>query len=73
MNKREVTSSESKDYTRIPGKGLTTSLYLSTKGSNNKQKAMFSITDINNQDFRNLLKKFKSSPYPGYKSKKVQN
>ena len=44
----------------IPGKGLTTSMDLSTKMSNNKQKARFSITDIPNQDLSNLLKKFKN-------------
>ena len=48
-------------------------LYLGTKSSNKKQKARFSITDINNQGFREFLKKFNNSPYLGYKSKKVYN
>ena len=39
--------------------------------SNNKQKERISITDITKQDFRKFLKKFKKSPYLGYKSKKV--
>ena len=55
------------------GKGLTTSLALMTKSSNNKQKERFTITDITNQDLRNFLKKFNNSPYLGYKSKQVHN
>ena len=57
----------------IPSKGLNTSIYIMTKRSTNKQKARFAITDITNQDFRKLLKKFKDSPYLGYKSKQVHN
>ena len=34
---------------------------------------MFSVTDINIHDFRNLLKHFNNSPYLGYKSKQVKN
>ena len=60
MDKREVTSSESNNYMGIPCKGLTTSLTLSTKRSNKKQKERFYITDITSQDFRKLLKKFKN-------------
>ena len=71
--KREVTSSESKGYMIIPVQGLTTSLDLRTKISNKKQKERFSITDIPNQDFRKLLKRFKNSSYLGYKSKQVDN
>ena len=56
-----------------PIKGLTTHLDLLTKRSNNKQKERLSITDINKQDFRIFLKKFESSPYLGYKNKKVHN
>ena len=55
------------------GKGINTYLDLSTRKSNNKQKSRFSITDITNQDLRNFLKNFKSSPYAGYKIKQVQN
>ena len=73
MDKSEVTSSELKYYTGIPGKGLTTFIDLSTKSPNKKQKARFSITDIPKQDFRKLLKKFENSPYLGYKSKQVHN
>ena len=73
MYKREVTSSESKYYMGIPGKGLTNSLDLRTKISNNKQWAIFSITGIAYQYFRKLLKNFNNSPYIGYKSKKVHN
>ena len=69
LDKREVNSSQSKDYIRISGKGLTTSLDLRTKGSNKKYKARFSITDINNKDFRKLIKKFINSPYLGNKFK----
>ena len=36
MEKKEVTSSESKDYMVIPGEGMTTSLALRTKIRNNK-------------------------------------
>ena len=31
------------------------------------------MTEITNKDFRKLLKKFKNSPYLGYKSKQVHN
>ena len=51
-----------------PDKGLTNSLDLRTKRSNNKQKARFTITDITNQDFSKLLKKVDNSTYLGYKS-----
>ena len=54
-------------------KGLTTSLDLSTKRLNKKQKARFSIDDFTNQDLRKLLKNFNNSPYLGHKSKQVQN
>ena len=57
----------------IPGKGLTTSMDLSTKNSNKKKKVRFDITDITNQYFRKLLKKVKNSPYPSYKIKQVDN
>ena len=73
LDKSEFTSSESKDYMGRPVKGLTTSLSLSTKGSNKKQKARFSITDSTDQDFSKLLKNFKNSPDLGYKSKQVHN
>ena len=53
--------------------GLTPSLDLRTKIQNKKQKEFFSITDINKQDFRKLLKKFENSPYLGYKIKQVHN
>ena len=71
LYKMEVTSSESKDYMGRPGKGLTTSLDLRTKRSNQKQKERFAITNITNQDFRKFLKKFKNSHYLVYKSKRV--
>ena len=57
----------------ITGKGLTNSLALRTKRSNNKQKARFAISRITNQDLRNFLKKFNNSPYLGSKSKQVHN
>ena len=38
-----------------------------------KQKTRFAINVITQQDFRNLLKKFKNSPYLGYKIKKFYN
>ena len=60
-------------YMWIPGKSLTTSLSLSTKTPNKKQKASFSITEITNQDLGKFLKKFKRSPYLGYNSKHVDN
>ena len=55
------------------GKGLTTSLNIITKRSNKKQKSRFGITDINKQDLRKFLKKFKNSYYQGYNSKQVHN
>ena len=45
LEKVEVTSSESWDYTGRTGKGLTTSLALRTKSPKNKQKKI-PITDI---------------------------
>ena len=54
-------------------KCLNISLYLSTKIPNKKQKSRFDIADITNQYFREFLKKFKNSPYLGYKSKQVHN
>ena len=56
-----------------PGKGLTTSLDLITKSSNNKKKKKFAITEITNQDLSNFLGKFKNSTYLVYKSKQVHN
>ena len=56
-----------------PGKGVTTSLDIRNKYSNKKQKARFSINEITNQYFIKLRKKFKNSPYLGYKSKQVHN
>ena len=55
----------------IPGKGINISLAPRTKRPNKKQKARFAITDINNQDFRNFLKKIKKTPYLGYKRKQL--
>ena len=54
-------------------KGLTKSMALSTKRPNKKQKSKFSITEINNQYFRNLLKNFNNVPYICYKTKQVHN
>ena len=73
IEKREVKSSESKDYMGIPGKGMNTSLELRTKSPNKKQKARFSMTEITNQDFIKFLKKFNNSPYLGYNSKHIHN
>ena len=73
LDKRLVTSSKSKDYMIRPGNGLTTSMDLRTKTSNKKQKARFAVTDITDQDFEKLLKKFKNSPFIGYKIKQVHN
>ena len=41
MDKRECTYSKSKYYMEIPGKGMNTSLDLSTNRSNKKQKKRF--------------------------------
>ena len=46
-------------------KWLTTSMNLRTKRLNKRQKEMFAITGITNQDFRELLKTFKNSSYLG--------
>ena len=61
---RKIKNGEN-DYMGIPGKGLTTYLDLSTKGSNKKQNSRFYITEITNKDFRNFLENFKNSPYLG--------
>ena len=71
MDKREVISSESRDYMVISVKGLTTSLTLRTKSPNKKQKSKTAITDITNKCFRKLLREFKNSHYLGYKRKQV--
>ena len=73
LENRKFKSSVPRDYLGKSIKRMTTSMNLRTKRSNKKQKARFSITDITNQAFRNFLKKFKNSPYLGYKSKKVHN
>ena len=73
MDKRKVDSSEPKDYMLRPSKGITTYLAISTKRSNRKQKARFTITAITRQYLSKLLKKFEKSPYLGYKSKQVHN
>ena len=61
----EFTSPESKDYVEITGKRMNTSLAISTKSSNKKQKSRFAITDITNKDFKKLLKNLKNSLYLG--------
>ena len=48
-------------------------MILRNKSPNKKQREMFSIIDITNQDFSKLLEKFNNSPYLGYKSKQVHN
>ena len=60
MDKREVTYSESRDCMGRPGKGIPTSLTLRNKTPNKKQKVGTTITAINNQDNRKLLKGFKN-------------
>ena len=73
MDKREVTSSGSKDYTGRSGNGVTNYLTLSTNRKNNKHKSRTAIDEITNQYFSKLLKKFKNLPYLGYKKKQVHN
>ena len=46
VDKRELTSLESKDYMVRLGKGMTTSLYLRTKSPNKKQDARFPLLPI---------------------------
>ena len=45
----------------ISDKGLTNSLTIWTKISNNKQKAITTVTYIINQDFSKFLNEFKNS------------
>ena len=73
LEKRLITSSESRDYMKRPGKGLTTSMNIRTKSPNKKQNAGFYITAITKQDFRKFINKFENSPYLVYKSKQVNN
>ena len=73
LDKSEVTSSESKDYMVRSGKEMITSVSLSTKRSNKKQKASFSITGITNQDFIKMLKNFNSLTFLSCKSKQVRD
>ena len=44
---------------KITGMGITASMYISTKSPNNEQRSRFTINDINNQDYRKFLKRFK--------------
>ena len=73
LDNSEVTSSESKGYMGIPGKGLTNSLALRTKSPKKKQKARFAITGITEQYFWGFLKKFYNSCYLDCKSKQARN
>ena len=73
LYKRKATSLEPRDNVGRLGKGMTTSLTIRTKIPNNKQKARTVFTDITNQYFRKLLKKFNNSPFLGYKKKRVHN
>ena len=57
----------------IPVKSMTTPLAPRNLNRNKKQNTRFAITDITNQDFRNLLNKFKNSPYVGHNDKQVHN
>ena len=56
MEKREVASSELRDYMGISGKEMNNYLALRTKRLNKKQKARIAIADITNQNYRRLLK-----------------
>ena len=51
LYKMEVTSSESKDYMVIPGKGVTNYLDLRTKRPNKQQNERFHVNDITNHFF----------------------
>ena len=73
MDKREVTSSESRGNMVISVKGLTTSLNPKTGSPNKKQKARIAITDITNQYFRTLLREFKTFTLSRFKNKGVYN
>ena len=55
----------------ITGNAMTKYLSLRTKKPDMKQRASFSITEITNQYFRKLLKRFKNSAYLCYKIKRV--
>ena len=66
MYKREVTSSEPRDYMEITGKGLTKSLDIRTKISKKNQKERFSITDITFEKLSKFPKKFNNLPYLSY-------
>ena len=57
----------------ISGKGVNTSLNISTKRPNKKQKLRTAVTDIANQYFIKLIKYFNNSPYLGYNKKQVYN
>ena len=57
----------------ISGKGVTTSLTLRTKRTNNKQRASINITGSTNHDLGELIKEFNNSHYLCNKNKKVHN
>ena len=57
----------------ISGERLTTSLTLSAKILNKKQRTRTAITEITKQGFRKLLKKFIILTYLCYNNKHVHN
>ena len=73
IDKREATTSGSKNYVRIAGKCLTTALNIRTKRRpNEKQEARTEITDITTQHLSKLLKKFNNLPQLCYNEKHIQ-
>ena len=74
LEKSKVTSSGPRDYVERFGKGLTTSLNLSTRWRpKNKQKESTSTTDVDIQNFSEISEEFNDVPYPGYRRKKSKN
>ena len=73
LDKREVATSESRDYMGRSGNGLINYMALSIKIPKKKEKARVTINDITNHYFGNFLKEFKNSTYLGYKDKQVHN
>ena len=56
-----------------PRKGLNTSMAISTKMPEKKQKTRTAITDITNEYFGRFFKEFNNSPYRGYYRKMVHS
>ena len=74
LDKREVTSSGSMNYVRIPVKRMTTYMTIRTRiRPNKKHKERNANTEVVPQYFMKILKEFKDIPYLVYWRRQVKN